>query len=370
MKFVLDARLNAYRIGGIPQYTRQLAQALAEIARDDQLVLLQHRAQRVPLVDVPNVRRTSILTPPHHRLEQLSLPLELLPLRAHVAHFPDFIAPYFCPCPSVTTFHDLAFLRYPEILDAAARAYYAQVPSSARRASALIAVSHSTRDDMLELLGLAAERITVIHEAAAPFFDRIDTAAEPEREMNGHSIMAGSFLLFVSTLEPRKNLPMLLNALKIMRSRQPNHSYKLVIVGARGWRDSAIRDSLTDPALQNALLLLGQVGDDDLRWLYSACRMYINPSLYEGFGLPLLEAMACGAACVAANSSSLPEIGADTVCYADPGQPEQWADLLARLWDDDVQRLELGQRAKQRARQFSWARAARETLEVYRSVAH
>lgn len=368
MKIVLDARLNAYRIGGIPQYTRQLAQALAEVACDDQLMLLQHRAQRVPLVDAPNVRRVSTLTPPHHRLEQLTLALELLPLRAQVAHFPDFIAPYAAPCPTVVTFHDLAFLRFPEILDMAARAYYAQVLGSSRRASALIAVSHSTRDDMVELLGIAPGRITVIHEAAAPHFDRIDTVAEPEREINGIHVVAGSFMLFVSTLEPRKNLPMLLDVLKAMRARRPEHNYKLVIVGVRGWRDSTIRQSLSDSELQNALLLLGQVGDDELRWLYSACRLYVNPSLYEGFGLPLLEAMACGAACVAAHSSSLPEIGAEAVRYADPRQPEEWADLLARLWDDDVQRAELGRLAHQRADQFSWARAARQTLDLYRSV--
>ena len=115
----------------------------------------------------------------------------------------------------------------------------------------------------------------------------------------------------------------LLDVLKVMRARRPEHDYQLVVVGARGWRDNAIRQSLGDPELQNALLLLGQIGDDDLRWLYSTCRLYVNPSLYEGFGLPLLEAMACGAACVAAHSSSLPEIGAETVCYADPRQPEE-----------------------------------------------
>lgn len=370
LRIVLDARLNAYRIGGIPQYTLQLAQALANIAPADRLILLQHRRQASPIVKAANVTSRTVFTPPHHHLEQLVLPLELLPLRADLAHFPDFIVPSFCPCPSVATFHDLAFLRFPEILDDAARAYYAQVHRSVRRAAALIAVSYATRDDMTELLGIAPERIHVIHEAAAPFFGRLDLSSEPERIVNTQQLRAGQFLLFVSTIEPRKNLPMLLDALKLMWARQPGHNYQLVIAGAQGWRDDAIQASLNDPALRGSIMLLGKVSDDDLRWLYNACRIYVNPSLYEGFGLPLLEAMACSAACVAAHTSSLPEIGADAVCYADPKRPEQWAELLTRLWDDDQRRSELGQRAIQRAGHFSWERAAHETLEVYRSVVH
>jgi len=131
-------------------------------------------------------------------------------------------------------------------------------------------------------------------------------------------------VLFVSTLEPRKNLPTLLQALRICIDRRPEAGYRLVIVGRRGWRDDAIFQAARDLKLADHVLFTGGVGQYDLRWLYNACRLYINPSLYEGFGLPLLEAMACGAPCLAAATSSLPEIGGEAAIYVPPLEAEQW----------------------------------------------
>jgi hypothetical protein len=176
-------------------------------------------------------------------------------------------------------------------------------------------------------------------------------------------------MLFVSTLEPRKNLPTLLQALRICVDRQPDAGYRLVIVGRRGWRDEAIFQAVRDLKLADHVLFTGGVGQYDLRWLYNACRMYINPSLYEGFGLPLLEAMACGAACLAGATSSLPEIGGNAAIYVPPLDAEQWADEIMALWDDEERRAELGRLGVGRAQQFSWLRAARETLKVYRRAA-
>ena len=139
-----------------------------------------------------------------------------------------------------------------------------------------------------------------------------------------------------------------------------------MIVGRRGWRDDAIFQTARDLKLADHVLFTGSVGQYDLRWLYNACRLYINPSLYEGFGLPLLEAMACGAPCLAAATSSLPEIGGDAAIYVPPLEAEQWADAIMALWDDQDRRAELGRMGMARAQQFSWNRAARETLKVYR----
>ena len=127
MRIAIDARLNAYRTGGIPQYTRQLMAALADVATDDQIISLQHRDHLRPLVVAPNVARHPLFTPPHHRFERWVLPLEVLITRPDVLHFPDFIAPRYRFCPTVVTIHDLAFMRYPDILDRAAAAYYRQV---------------------------------------------------------------------------------------------------------------------------------------------------------------------------------------------------------------------------------------------------
>ncbi|MDQ2998585.1 MAG: glycosyltransferase family 4 protein, partial [Chloroflexota bacterium] len=334
MRIAIDARLNAYRQGGIPQYTRQLITALADVATEDQIVSFQHRDQLRPLAIAPNVVRRTALTPPHHRFEQWTLPLEVLLARPDVLHCPDFIAPTRRACPAVVTIHDLAFMHYPEILDASARAYYGQVSSNAQRADAIIAVSESTRQDIAQFLDIPIEQIDVIYEAAAPLYTHIPLREGEARVLNSTPVAADTFMLFVSTLEPRKNLPTLLQALRICLDRRPEAGYRLVIVGRRGWRDDAIFQTARDLKLADHVLFTGGVGQYDLRWLYNACRLYINPSLYEGFGLPLLEAMACGAPCLAAATSSLPEIGGEAAIYVPPLEAEQWADQIMALWDD------------------------------------
>lgn len=368
MRIAIDARLNAYRIGGIPQYTRRLAAALAALSPNDRVITLQHRTHCAPLVDAPNAERHTLLTPPHHRLEQFALPLELLRVRADLLHFPDFVVPRLRLVPAVTTIHDLAFLHYPEILDADARAYYGQVRASAQRADAVIAVSEATRRDIADRLDLEPERVDVVYEAAAPFFRPIEILPDARRMIAGRDMAAGAFLLFVSTIEPRKNLPTLLRALRICLDRWPERPYRLAIVGARGWRDQATFDALRDLRLGDSVDMLGKVADEELRWLYAACRLYANPSLYEGFGLPLLEAMACGAACLVSDNSSLPEIGGTAAVYIAPQDAEQWAEMIVTLWGDDDRRAELGRLGIVRAGQFSWERAARETLAIYRRV--
>lgn len=369
MRIAIDARLNAYRTGGIPQYTRQLMAALSVCAPNDEIISLQHRDHLRPLVVAPNVLRHPLYTPPHHRFERWTLPLELLLVRPHVLHLPDFIAPRHRCCPTVVTIHDLAFLRYPDILDRAATAYYRQVGESVSRADAVVAVSETTREDIAQFLDLPPERIDVIYEAAAPIYTPISLRPNETRVLAGTPVVTKSFMLFVSTLEPRKNLPSLLRALRVCLDRRPDRAYRLVVVGARGWRDEDIFATVRDLHLEEHVLFAGRIGHYDLRWLYNACRFYVNPSLYEGFGLPLLEAMACGAACLASSSASLPEIGGDAVEYVPPLDICAWADSIETLWDDEERRETMGRLARARAEQFSWQRAARETLAIYRRVA-
>ncbi|NTU81126.1 MAG: glycosyltransferase family 4 protein [Chloroflexales bacterium] len=369
MRIAIDARLNAYRQGGIAQYTRQLLAALAPCAPDDELVALQHYRQARPLVVAPNVRRAALLTPPHNRYEQWGLPLELWPRRLDLLHCPDFIAPRRRPCPAVITIHDLAFLHFPEILDASARRFYGQVRAAAHDADAVITVSQATRQDIAGLLDLPPERVDVVYEAAAPSFTPLDLPPGDTRTINGRELEASSFLLFVSTIEPRKNLETLLRALRVGLDRRPKGGLRLVAAGARGWLDEPIYALARELRLDDAVVFLGGVGAEDLLWLYRACRIYLNPSLYEGFGLPALEAMACGAPSVVADTSSLPEVAGDAAVVVPTSDVAAWAETITRLWGDEAARADLAQRGPARAAQFSWGRAARETLAVYRRVA-
>lgn len=376
LRIGIDARLNAYRVGGIPQYTQQLVQALAPQTACNTVIPLQHYSHKQPLIKAPNAKRAVLYTPPHHRLEPWSLPIELLRHRLDLLHCPDFIAPQRSPCPTVVTIHDLAFLHYPDILDDQARRYYGQVRQTIWHTNAIIAVSQATRKDISELLGVPPERIDVVYEAAAPIFT--PGAVEPSERhyipspalhASGYNVKAGTFGLFVSTLEPRKNLPTLLKAVRVCRDRRPDTNYFLVIAGARGWRDDDIFQTVKDLRIADALLFVDNVSQETLHWLYRACIFYANPSLYEGFGLPVLEAMACGTPSLVANTGSLPEVAGEAAILLPPLDVEAWADAIEHIWHDEAQRQTLSQKAIQQATRFSWEQAARETLAIYRRVA-
>jgi glycosyltransferase involved in cell wall biosynthesis len=368
MRIGIDARLNAYRQGGIAHYTRQLLAAMAAAAPGESFIALQHRSQQRPLVLAPNVRRAGMLTPPHNRFEQWSLPIELLPRRLDLLHCPDFIAPRRRACPAVITIHDLAFLHFPQILDAGARRFYGQVRAAAHNADGVIAVSEATRRDIAALLDLDPARVDVVHEAADPRFAPTLVASDERRIVNGRELTAGGFLLFMSTIEPRKNLETLLRALRVCLDRDGRAGYLLAAAGARGWLDEPIYGLVRELRLEDAVVFLGHVGPEDQIWLYNACRLYLNPSLYEGFGLPALEALACGAPAVVADTSSLPEVVGEAARRLPPRDVGAWADAIAGLWADEAARRELARRGPPQAATFSWRRAAEETLAVYRRI--
>ena len=367
LRIAIDARLNAYRLGGIPRYTAQLSAALAAEMPADQLLLLEHRRATKPLLTAPNVRTVRCWTPPHNRWEQWALPLELLRVQADLLHSPDFIPPLRRRIPAVITVHDLAFLHYPEILDDAAKRYYGQIGAAVRSADAIIAVSESTRHDLQELLNVPGDRITVVPEAASPNFRPLDIAPGEELTINGVPLTAGSFALFVGTIEPRKNLETLLRAL----ARQPNghEAPELVIAGPRGWLDGPVFELIRDLKLGERVRLIGGVGQEELVWLYNACRFYVHPELYSGFGLPVLEAMQAGAPVVASDTPALVELVGDAGLLLPATDVEQWADSIARLARDEELCGVLRARGRARAAAYTWERTARETHMVYRRVA-
>jgi len=368
LRVAVDARLNAYRVGGIPQYTSQLVTALGSIAPHDRYTLLEHRRATRPAAEGRNIKHRRLWTPPHNRWEQWALPLELWRLEVDLLHSPDFIPLFRRRVPAVITIHDLAYLHYPEILDDDAKRYYGQIHRAVQSADAIIAVSEATAGDIREMLKVPAERITVIAEAASPFYTPLPLEEGSTREINGVPITAKTFILFVGTIEPRKNLPTLLRALVEARASQAS-DMRLVLAGSRGWLDAPIFQLIEDLKLCDVVSTIGGVEQDDLRWLYNACRFYVQPELYSGFGLPVLEAMQCGAAVVVSNTSSLPELVDEAGLLLPPTDVERWAEALQRLWTGPELCAALGARARERAAHFTWERAARETRALYARVA-
>jgi glycosyltransferase involved in cell wall biosynthesis len=264
--------------------------------------------------------------------------------------------------PIVLTVHDLIFKLYPEYHKRLNYWYLnLAMPLYCRRASAIIAISAATKRDIIDNYGIDPAKIFVVHEAAArqfnpPSSDDVSRVREKYR-------LPEKFLLHLSTIEPRKNLDRLVDALEILRTDIPDLG--LVLIGGRGWLSDGFFDRIDSENLRDIVHPLGWVADEDLPAVIGAASLAVQPSLYEGFGLPILEHMACGQVVAASNSSSHPEVGGDAAAYFDPMDTEDMVTVIRQLLlnNDECQyRRNLG---LQQAKKFSWKRAATETKAVY-----
>ena len=374
LRVAIDGRLMHYRRAGIGLYTRRLVQAMAAEADQSAVrlhILLDRRDADTTWVP-SSVRILRTVTPAHHRAEPVALPLELAALSVRaggfdVVHFPDFIA---CagPFKKIITIHDLYFMEHPEVMSPDAAHYYGQIRTSAQRADRIIAVSAFTRQDVLRLLPqvapdkVALDKVAVVHEAADVAVNRTTettaiTAGEPSAE-------GEAYALFVGTFEPRKNLNTLFAALA-----QTAPPIKLVIVGEAGWVDNEPARLAESLGLRDRITFTGRVSDDALDKLYRQARVFVFPSWSEGFGLPVLEAMARGVPVVCSAAGALPEVAGEAALFHAPQDANALAAHLNALWADAALRDDYRQRGLQRAAQFSWQRAAEQTLHLYRQTA-
>jgi glycosyltransferase involved in cell wall biosynthesis len=367
MRLGIDARLVYYRQAGTSRYCLQLMRALAGIDKEDQFVVFQSRRDPRQLVAQSNFQRWPLWTPSHHRLEQYLLSLELRFVPLDVLHSPDFIPPFRRRCRSIITIHDLAFLLYPQFLTKGSARYYGQIDQAVRHTDHIIAVSESTRRDIVRLLGVPEQMITVIHEAPRRFFHElpdVDVKARLQKRFG----LERDFLLFVGTIEPRKNVPTLLSAFQQVLDHY-HAGVDLVLAGAPGWLTDEAYGLVGRLGLGERVHFLGRVSDEELVWLYNAARLLVLPSFYEGFGLPPLEAMACGVPVIVSNVSSLPEVVGDAGLLFDPTNVDELTVAIWRLLSDEPLRREMIEKGFRRVTCFSWERAATETLELYRRVA-
>jgi glycosyltransferase involved in cell wall biosynthesis len=368
MRIGVDTRLMHYQPAGISRYTWHLLQALAELDNVDEFVVFQHRKHRTPLIQQANFRRATLFAPVHHRLEQAMLTAELMRFRFDLLHSTDFIPPLYSPIKSVITVHDLAFLHYPHFLTTESAAYYGQIDKAIVKATHIIVPSEYTRQDLIAQLGSPADKVTVIHEAANPIFKPLPFAETLHAVRNRYHLPE-RFVLSVGTIEPRKNINGLLQAFAHLRDKYAPGDVMLAIAGSKGWLYEETLELVKTLNLETQVRFLGRVPDEDLHQLYVAARCHVHPAHYEGFGLPPLEAMACGTPTIVSNISSLPEVVGDAALLVNPLDFEEIAVAMHRLLTDDDLHAELSKKGLQRACVFSWERAAHRTLDVYRKVA-
>ncbi|MFZ4659834.1 MAG: glycosyltransferase family 4 protein [Caldilineaceae bacterium] len=367
MRIGIDARLTYHQPAGISRYTWYLLRALAQLNQHDDFVVFQHRKHREPLIDQKNFHRSTLYAPVHHRIEQFLLPVELFWQSLDLIHSTDFIAPLYSPVPAVVTVHDLAFFHWPNFLTKDSAAYYGQIDRAVRHARHVIVPSESTKHDLIGILGTPEKKISVIYEAANPSFAPM--AIEPARRaMSAKFKIPSKYILFVSTIEPRKNVDGLLHAYHYLREKYNPGEVALVLAGSHGWLYEETLALVKKLKLQEHTFFLGRVSDEDLHQLYVGARCHVHPAHYEGFGLPPLEAMACGTPTIVSNTSSLPEVVGDASLLVNPADQEEIAVAMHRLLTDDALHAELCEKGLKRAKCFSWETAARSTLDVYRKA--
>lgn len=377
MKVAINAHLlsdrQSYRGAGVSNYSAELLRALGALAQEAPPHDLEFVAYlHAQAFDAPGVRRVHSTLPLEHPTarilwEQSWLPVALRRADADLVHGLVNVMPLAAPCPAVITVHDLAFVRTPATLPPLKRAYLTRLcRASAARAAQIIAVSQQTADDLQRFFGASADRITVVHNGVAPrFMPHTRTAQQAFRQRRR---LPDRYLLYLGTLEPRKNLERLVRAYARWRATETPEAQetKLVLAGAKGWYYTEIFRTVEALELTAHVLFPGFIAADELPEWYAAAAAFVYPSLFEGFGLPVLEAMACQTPVICSRAPGVAEVAGDAALLVAPTDEDGLvAALQLLLSQPDLQRA-LVSRGQRQAARFTWRRCAEETVAAYR----
>ncbi|HEY8411080.1 MAG TPA: glycosyltransferase family 1 protein [Pyrinomonadaceae bacterium] len=370
MRIAIDAHSVGAKLGGNESYALNLIEALAQIDRVNDYTLYVTTPAAFERFNRrwPNFRVHTTL--PHTPLIRIPLTLsaELRKNPVDVLHV-QFTAPPFCPCPVVVSIHDLSFEHLPQTFNRRSRTQLRlTVRHSARRAAKILTLSEHTRRDVIETYGVAPDVVSAIPLAAPAHFGPVTHDKELQRVRHTYGI-DGDYVLSVGSIQPRKNLVRLIKAYAALRgARAGNKCPKLVIVGKCAWLYDETLRALEQTGVEDSVVLTGYVPEPDLPALYSGALCFIYPSYFEGFGLPPLEAMKCGAPVIVGNATSLPEVVGDAALKVDPFDVSAIAAAMDQLINNSELRAELRVKGLARAKMFDWNDTAQRTLAVYEQV--
>jgi len=370
LRIAIDAHSVGAKLAGNESYATNLIEALAQVdsVNEYTLYITTTEARERFHQRWPNFRVHTTL--PHTPLIRIPLTLTA-ELRKHpvdILHV-QFTAPPFSPCPVVVSVHDLSFEHLPQTFNRRSRTQLRlTVRHSARRAARILTLSEHTRRDLIETYGISPERINAIPLAAPSYFGPVKEERELQRVRHIYGI-EGDYILCVSSIQPRKNLPRLVRAYASLRNqRRAGKLPKLVLVGKCAWLYDETLRAIEESKMKDSVILTGYVPQSDLPALYSGSVCFVYPSYFEGFGLPPLEAMKCGAPVIVGDRTSLPEVVGDAGILIDPFDVSAIAAAIARLLDDSDYRRQLSVKGLARSRLFDWQETARRTLAVYEQV--
>ena len=355
---------------GIGTYIRNLLQQLARMDRETEFVLLGRPGDRDALASVGRNFRAVAETAGNYSIaEQIRIPLALKREKVTLFHAPHYVLPPLVPCRSIVTIHDCIHLMFPQYLPNRLAPAYARasIALAARRAARVLTVSESSKRDIQRFVDVPADRIDVIYNS---YDERFGT--EPLEEdmfrVRERYQLHDQFVLYAGNVKPHKNLERLIEAFHLVRRRGLDH-IKLVMIGDEISKYAVLRRAVHRYQLHNSVRFLGYLPQETLAVMYRLAGVFVFPSLYEGFGLPPLEAMASGTPVVTSNVSSLPEVAGDAAVLVDPYSPEAIADGIERVLTDQALRRDLQQRGLARVKQFSWESSVRRVRDIYNEVA-
>lgn len=373
MRIGVDARsLEARDRTGVARYLGNILRELAEIAPQNEYTLyfqnskadddfLSQGCFRKKLVEMSFVPRKKVLW------EQIFLPRELKRNPVDILFCPSYSMPLRGGQKTVVTIHDITYEVEPAWFHPKERLKMRTLTKlAARRADKIISVSEATKCDVVRFYGVEPDKVKVIYEANDPSFKLVKDEAKLG-EIKSKYDLSDKFVLYVGSIFARRNIPRLLEALKAVAEKVP--TVKLMIIGEdRAYPSQNIGERIKRLGLGNRVVWLDYVPEDDLILLYNVADLFAYPSSYEGFGLPILEAMACGTPVITANLSSLPEVAGDSALYVDPTSVSEMASAMVKVLTGEQIAESLSQRGLQRANSFSWREAAQETLQLFEDL--
>jgi len=367
VRIAIDAR--KLRDFGIGTYIRNLLRHLARLDATTEFVVLCREQDCAFVTELgENFRAVTEPSRPYSLREQFAIPLELRRAGVNLFHAPHYVLPPMTPCRSVVTIHDCIHLRFPQYLPS--RLGYAYARSSlwvaAHRSARVLTVSEASKRDILEYFRVPESKVTVIYNAIDERFHEEPPADEVMRVQERYQL-TDPFILYAGNIKPHKNLERLIEAFHMVRRGELEH-VKLLIIGDEISKYATLRRAVHRYKLHKHVRFFGFVPDATLAILYRLARVFVFPSLYEGFGLPPLEAMASGTPVITSNLSSLPEVVGDAAMLIDPYQPDAIAGAMRRVLQDERLRDDMRERGLARVREFSWGRSVKRVREIYDEV--
>ena len=364
-RYAFDAHTIGQRLTGNEVYARNLLGAFATVDHRSEFFAYVSVKEAEAWIPEPfHIRRVS--PNPFIRLG-FGLSRQIRRDRPNLLHV-QYTAPLFCSTPVVVSIHDVSFLERPEYFTSSRRRQLElTVSRTARMAAKIITGSDFSRDSILRAYGLPPEKVVVVPDAASPTF-RVVNRDSAARHVRDALRVNGPFVLSVGDLQPRKNHIGLIRAFADLVRQCPQLTHTLVLAGQDTWFGGRVREAALQSGVEDRIRFLGFVSDTDLLNLYNSCDCFVFPSYYEGFGIPILEAMACGKAVACANTSSMPEVADGAGLLFDPYRTEEIGRALKDILIDHELRARMERKGLQQAAKFTWKKSARKTLDMYEEV--